>query len=115
MQKFDDFLDKYLNEQDETFRSEYKKAKEELEDLLEKQFNFNPVRYLNCRSVPEPPIELTSERARNSTTNKSVQVVPAYHHARHVILWKVTQEAEEDGLLNRQAVTRARVRTPHLP
>ena len=32
MQKFDDFLDKYLNEQDETFRSEYKKAKE---DLLE--------------------------------------------------------------------------------
>lgn len=36
MQKFDDFLDKYLNEQDETFRSEYKKAKEDLEDLLEK-------------------------------------------------------------------------------
>ena len=36
MQKFDDFLDKYLNEQNETFRSEYKKAKEDLEDLLEK-------------------------------------------------------------------------------
>lgn len=35
MQKFDDFLDKYLNEQNETFRSEYKKAKEDLEDLLE--------------------------------------------------------------------------------
>lgn len=36
MQKFDEFLNKYLNEQDETFRSEYKKAKEELEKLLEK-------------------------------------------------------------------------------
>ena len=36
MQKFDEFLYKYLNEQDETFRSEYKKAKEELEELLEK-------------------------------------------------------------------------------
>lgn len=35
MQKFDEFLDKYLNEQDETFRSEYKKAKEELETELE--------------------------------------------------------------------------------
>ena len=34
MQKFDDFLDKYLNEQDETFRSEYKKAKEELKEEL---------------------------------------------------------------------------------
>lgn len=41
MQKFDDFLDKYLNEQDETFRSEYKKAKEDLEDLLEKQSEFD--------------------------------------------------------------------------
>ena len=40
MQKFDEFLDKYLNEQDETFRSEYKKAKEDLEDLLEKQSEF---------------------------------------------------------------------------
>lgn len=30
MQKFDDFLDKYLNEQDETVRSEYEKAKEDL-------------------------------------------------------------------------------------
>lgn len=36
MQKFDDFLDKYLNEQDETFRSEYKKAKE---DLLKHMIN----------------------------------------------------------------------------
>ena len=41
MQKFDDFLEKYLNEQDETFRSEYKKAKEDLEDLLEKQSEFD--------------------------------------------------------------------------
>ena len=30
MQKFDEFLDEYLNEQDETVRAEYKKAKEEL-------------------------------------------------------------------------------------
>lgn len=36
MQKFDEFLNKYLNEQDETVRSEYEKAKEELEELLEK-------------------------------------------------------------------------------
>ena len=36
MQKFDEFLDEYLNEQDETFRSEYEKAKEDLEELLEK-------------------------------------------------------------------------------
>lgn len=37
MQKFDDFLDKYLNEQDETVRTEYEKAKEELKkELLEK-------------------------------------------------------------------------------
>ena len=35
MQKFDEFLDEYLNEQDETVRSEYEKAKQE---LLEKQF-----------------------------------------------------------------------------
>ena len=35
-QTFDEFLNKYLNEQDETFRSEYKKAKKELEELLEK-------------------------------------------------------------------------------
>lgn len=35
-QTFDEFLDKYLNEQDETVRAEYKKAKEELEKLLEK-------------------------------------------------------------------------------
>lgn len=34
MQKFDDFLDKYLNEQDETVRVEYKKAKEELKEEL---------------------------------------------------------------------------------
>lgn len=36
MQKFDELLDEYLNEQDETVRAEYKKAKEELEELLEK-------------------------------------------------------------------------------
>lgn len=30
MQKFDEFLDEYLNEQDETVRSEYEKAKENL-------------------------------------------------------------------------------------
>lgn len=30
MQKFDEFLDEYLNEQDETVRTEYEKAKEEL-------------------------------------------------------------------------------------
>ena len=36
MQKFDDFLDKYLNEQDETVRSEYEKAKE---DLLKHMIN----------------------------------------------------------------------------
>ena len=37
MQKFDEFLDEYLNEQDETVRSEYEKAKEELKTkLLEK-------------------------------------------------------------------------------
>ena len=30
MQKFDEFLNKYLNEQDETVRTEYEKAKEEL-------------------------------------------------------------------------------------
>lgn len=30
MQKFDEFLDKYLNEQNETVRAEYEKAKEEL-------------------------------------------------------------------------------------
>ena len=41
MQKFDDFLDKYLNEQDETVRSEYEKAKKDLEDLLEKQSEFD--------------------------------------------------------------------------
>ena len=35
MQKFDEFRDEYLNEQDESVRSEYEKAKEE---LLEKQF-----------------------------------------------------------------------------
>lgn len=40
-QTFDEFLDEYLNEQDETFRSEYKKAKEDLEDLLEKQSEFD--------------------------------------------------------------------------
>lgn len=36
MQKFDDFLDEYLNEQDETVRSEYEKAKE---DLLKHMIN----------------------------------------------------------------------------
>lgn len=37
MQKFDEFLDEYLNEQDETVRAEYEKAKKELnEELLEK-------------------------------------------------------------------------------
>lgn len=47
MQKFDEFLDKYLNEQDETFRSEYKKAKEDLlkhmnNNVLEQyQFSLN--------------------------------------------------------------------------
>ena len=30
MQKFDEFIDEYLNEQDETVRSEYEKAKEDL-------------------------------------------------------------------------------------
>ena len=30
MQKFDEFLDEYLNEQDETVRSEYEEAKKEL-------------------------------------------------------------------------------------
>ena len=35
-QTFDEFLNKYLNEQDETVRAEYEKAKEELEKLLEK-------------------------------------------------------------------------------
>ena len=36
MQKFDEFLDEYLNEQDETVRSEYEEAKKELLELLEK-------------------------------------------------------------------------------
>ena len=36
MQKFDEFLDEYLNEQDETVRSEYEKAKE---DLLKHMIN----------------------------------------------------------------------------
>lgn len=37
MQKFDEFLNEYLDEQDKTVRAEYKKAKEELkEELLEK-------------------------------------------------------------------------------
>ena len=36
-QTFDEFLDEYLNEQDETVRAEYEKAKEELKkELLEK-------------------------------------------------------------------------------
>ena len=30
MQKFDEFRDEYLNEQEETVRAEYEKAKEEL-------------------------------------------------------------------------------------
>lgn len=30
MQKFDEFRNEYLNEQDETVRAEYEKAKEEL-------------------------------------------------------------------------------------
>lgn len=34
MQKFDEFLNKYLNEQDEIVRAEYKKAKEELKEEL---------------------------------------------------------------------------------
>ena len=34
MQKFDEFLDKYLNEQDESVRLEYEKAKEELKEEL---------------------------------------------------------------------------------
>lgn len=34
MQKFDEFLNKYLNKQDETVRAEYKKAKEELKEEL---------------------------------------------------------------------------------
>lgn len=33
MKKFDEFLNKYLDEQDETVRSEYEKAKEELKEL----------------------------------------------------------------------------------
>lgn len=36
MQKFDEFLDEYLNEQNETVRSEYEKAKE---DLLKHMIN----------------------------------------------------------------------------
>ena len=32
---FDEFLDEYLNEQDETVRAEYEKAKKELLELLE--------------------------------------------------------------------------------
>ena len=41
-QTFDEFLDKYLDEQDETVRAEYEKAKEELKkELLEKQSEFN--------------------------------------------------------------------------
>lgn len=35
-QTFDEFLSEYLDEQDESVRSEYEKAKEELEELLEK-------------------------------------------------------------------------------
>ena len=35
---FDEFLNEYLSEQDETVRAEYEKAKEELEELLKKQF-----------------------------------------------------------------------------
>lgn len=36
-QTFDEFLDEYLNEQDEAVRTEYEKAKEELKkELLEK-------------------------------------------------------------------------------
>lgn len=35
-QTFDEFLSEYLDEQDESVRAEYKKAKEELEELLEK-------------------------------------------------------------------------------
>jgi hypothetical protein len=34
MKKFDEFLNKYLDEQDETVRSEYEKAKEELKEEL---------------------------------------------------------------------------------
>lgn len=47
MQKFDEFLDEYLNEQDETVRSEYEKAKEDLlkhmnNNVLEQyQFSLN--------------------------------------------------------------------------
>lgn len=41
-QTFDEFLNEYLNEQDETVHAEYKKAKEELkEELLEKQSKFS--------------------------------------------------------------------------
>lgn len=37
MQKFDEFLSEYLDEQDESVRSEYEQAKEELKQkLLEK-------------------------------------------------------------------------------
>lgn len=39
MQKFDEFLNKYLNEQDETVRAEYKKAKEELKKNLKHMDN----------------------------------------------------------------------------
>lgn len=35
-QTFDEFLNEYLSEQDETVRAEYEKAKEELEELLKK-------------------------------------------------------------------------------
>lgn len=43
-QTFDKFLSEYLDEQDETVRTEYEKAKEDLEDLLEKQSEFGQKR-----------------------------------------------------------------------
>ena len=42
IQTFYEFLNKYLDEQDENVRAEYEKAKEELkEELLEKQLPHN--------------------------------------------------------------------------
>lgn len=52
-QTFDEFLNKYLNEQDETFRSEYKKAKEELEELLEKQSEFDQKKRTQKHTLPQ--------------------------------------------------------------
>ena len=44
MQKFDEFLNKYLNEQDETVRAEYKKQKKNLKkNLKHREHNKNVI------------------------------------------------------------------------